>query len=112
MATAYLQGGPCAGRTVTITPDEADSQTILCGGHTYHHTPGDNRKNGDLIFADQGVTSGGGSGSQTVNAPRALKGWKAVRKAWNRKLPATINYATHGNDAALRSLHKARKVRL
>lgn len=112
MATAYLQGGPCAGRTQTITAGEADSQTILCGGHTYHHTPGQNRPNGDLIFADTGAATGGAGTSQTLKAPAALKGWKAVRKAWNKKLPATIQYATHGNNAALRSLHRARKVRL
>jgi hypothetical protein len=110
--TAYLEGGPCAGKTRKITAAESDSGTIICQGETYSNADGAHRPNGDIIFKYAPALAGGSGGTQTLKAPQALKGWKSIRKAWNQTLPTALQYSTRGNKAALRSLRRARKVRL
>jgi len=50
--------------------------------------------------------------SGTLDAPQAMKGWQSIRKAVNRGMPAALGNAEHVTAASLRTLHRARKVRL
>lgn len=50
--------------------------------------------------------------SPTLSAPHALGGWKALRKSINRGMPDALNYSQRLNKQSLRSLARARKVRL
>jgi hypothetical protein len=110
--TAYLTGGPCAGKTQKISAAESDSGTIICKGGLYQNAD-TVRGNGDIVFKYAGAASTGGGGtSQTIKAPQALRGWKALRKSLNKGYPTTLAFMQHGNQDALRSLHQTRKVRL
>lgn len=109
----YLSGGPCDGRTVPATQIQGSLVAYIACGGGYYVLNGDKRRpNGDLIFGYAGKTKPGPPQTGTLKAPQALKGWKALRKGYNRELPAAISYMERGNSAALRALARARKVRL
>jgi hypothetical protein len=110
--TAYLKGGPCAGKTRKLTAAESDSGSLTCGGGLYENA-GTLRPNGDIVFGYAGsASSGGGGTSQTIKAPQALRGWKALRKTLNKGYPQALAFMQRGTQDALRSLHQTRKVRL
>lgn len=48
----------------------------------------------------------------TLSAPHALGGWKSLRKSVNKGMPDAITYAKRQNTAALRSLSRARRVKV
>ncbi len=112
-STAYLEGGPCNGKTRTITPAEADAGQIYCKGALYqnpekglHHGP-------SIVFKYAGAAPSSGTGTgPNINAPQALGGWKALRKSVNKGMPGALDYSQHVTARTLRTLSRARKVRL
>jgi hypothetical protein len=109
----YLQGGPCNGRTVSADRIVGGLVAyIKCDGGYYVVDPGKHRPNGNLIFKYSGTSAPKPPSGPNPNAPQALKGWKAIRKAVNRGMPSALTYSQRHTSAALRTLHRARKVRL
>jgi hypothetical protein len=112
----YLKGGPCDGKTVSANQIVGGLVAyIACGGGYYELDSGQTRPNGDPIFAYSGKTKPqppSGGGPQNINAPKALHGWKSLRKSVNKSWPKALNYMEHGNNAALRSLGRSPKVKL
>lgn len=108
MADAYLVGGPCDGTTHTITAAEADQGEIVCKGGLYKNPYTGQHHNGDLVFkyAGKANTTGG-----AIKAAKAHHGWADVRKSVNHHMPAALRKSQHNTQAALRSLHRGRKVR-
>lgn len=112
-AQIYLTGGPCNGRTVSSDRIEGDLVAYIpCGGGYYVVDGTKRRPNGDLIFRYWGTTKPGPPAGPGLNAVQALSGWKALRKSINRGMPDAIRYSQRGTRAALRSLTRARKVKL
>jgi hypothetical protein len=109
--TAYLQGGPCDGRTRKLSVAESDSGSLICGGDLYLNDNGKRRPNGDIIFKDAGPAPSSGGGSDTT-APHAHKGWADLQRSVNHKLPAAMSSADKHARDALRSLAKASRVRI
>lgn len=113
VSSIYLQGGPCDGRTVSANRIVGGVVAyIACGGGFYVLDDGKHRPNGDVIFKYSGKTQPGPPPGPGLDATQALKGWKALRKSVNKGMPQALNYAQRGNHAALRSLSRARKVKL
>lgn len=109
----YLQGGPCDGKTVSGNQIVGGLVAyIKCGGGYYVVDDGVTRPNGDLVFKYSGKTQPGPPGGGSVKAPRAHKGWNALRHTFNAEMPKAIRSSQHSTAAALRTLQKARKVRL
>jgi hypothetical protein len=106
---AYLKGGPCDGKTVDLTPAEADSASIYCKGAWYRNPGTGKRHNGALIFyfAGKAPTPGG-----PIKAAKAHHGWADVRKSVNRHMPHALSASQRNTRAALRTLHRARRVRI
>jgi len=48
----------------------------------------------------------------TLNAPQALAGWQSLRRSINRGMPQTLDHAQRVNGQTLRTLSRARKVRV
>lgn len=111
MATgvAYLEGGPCAGTTHKLTPAEADEGQLVCKGGLYTNPEQGQLHNGDVVFEYAGDAPGTPA---SVNAPRAHKGWHELRRSMNTNWPHALRDSEKLTRAALRSLHRARKVRL
>lgn len=59
---------------------------------------------------DDGTTGGGGGGGG--KAARAHSGWNDLRRTVNHRLPTALRTSQQNTTAALRSLSRARKVRL
>jgi hypothetical protein len=108
--TAYLEGGPCAGTTHTITAAESDTGEIVCKGALYRNIYSTKRHNGDLIFKFAGKASTGGTGTGALPAPRAHKGWSDMQRSVNHHWPRAMSRSEHQLRAAWRSLGRARKV--
>jgi hypothetical protein len=114
MADAFLKGGPCDGKTVSLTAAEADTGEIVCGGHLYRNPETGARHNGAIIFNDTGTAPGpGGVGGVTggETATHAHKGWNDIQRSVNRNLPTAVSHMARLNRAALRALPRRRKVR-
>ena len=109
-APVYLRGGPCNGTKRKLTPAENQSKKLTCGGATYVNPETGAQHNGFYIWQYQQQQQQ--TGGQGFKATQALHGWKALRKAVNRKMPEALDYSQHVTAAALRTLHRARKVRL
>lgn len=94
----------------------------LRSGHPYqvpsqHDVIGDLITWGAVTFAyelqqNYGPPQGGGGGGGGPNAPRAHKGWRSMRQSFNHKMPASLHASQRSGRAALRTLQRARKVRL
>jgi hypothetical protein len=110
--TAYLQGGPCDGRTRKLTQAETKSGSLTCGGDLYLFDGGKLRPNGDTIFKDAGKAPPPGPIGTSLAAPRAHKGWADMRRSVNHGWPAALRASDHQIRAALRSLGRAHKVKL
>jgi hypothetical protein len=106
---AYLKGGPCDGKTVDLTPAESDSASIYCKGAWYRNPGTGKRHNGALIFEFAGKPPGPGG---PIKAPKAHGGWSDVRKSVNHRMPKSLRHSQRKTRAALRSLQRARRVRL
>ena len=115
MATAYLQGGPCAGRTVNLTVAEADAGELTCRGGLYRNPFTGAHRHGSIVFdyAGPAPPSSGGGGSVTAASvgPQAYTGWNAMRRSFNRELPAAVHAIARYQAAALRELRHGRRVR-
>lgn len=107
----YLEGGPCDGTNHILTVAEGDEGTVVCKGGYYHVTNPVRIHNGDAIYAYAGKVPKPPP-PPTLKAPHALGGWKALRKSVNRGMPDALHYSQGLNTAALRSLARARRVRL
>lgn len=60
-----------------------------------------------------GVTpSGSGLGGGNASSPKAHHGWQDLRRSLNHNMPGALRASQRNTAAALRSLSKARKVRL
>lgn len=55
---------------------------------------------------------GGGLGTVSTAAPKAHNGWADLRHSVNHNMPAALRASQRNTRAALRSLSRARKVRL
>ena len=106
---AYLEGGPCDGRSRKLTGAEVNSGTLTCNGENYNHT--NNLHNGEVIFKFAAKPSGGGGGGGTVKAARAHNGWADLQRTVNRKWPKAISNSERVTRAALRSLNRTHKVK-
>lgn len=113
MATgyAYLQGGKCDGKRHKITSGEKTYGSIECKGGLYLITTPPKLHKGDRIFKYIGKAINPGT-SGSISAPHALKGWQALRKSINRGMPDTLSHSQRLSRATLRTLHRARKVKL
>lgn len=107
--TVYLQGGPCNGATRKVPAGEVSSFPIICKGAEYLYDHGKKRPNGDFIFLYGGPTAGAGGG---ITASRAHHGWADVRHSLNHVMPGALRASETRTRAALRSLSRARKVKL
>jgi hypothetical protein len=106
---AYLQGGPCDGKIVELTAAETDSASVYCKGAWYRNPGTGKRRDGALIFVFAGKPPGPGG---PIKAPKAHGGWTDVRKSVNRHMPAGLRRSQRKTRAALRTLSRARRVRL
>ena len=66
---------------------------------------------GSIDFANL-YLAGQMSGSSAVRAPKAHGGWAALRVTFNHAMPKALHDSQRTTTAALRTLQKARKVRL
>ena len=112
MANVYLQGGPCNGKTVPLTPQDADQGQLVCGGDIYKNPYTGQRRRGLLVFKDAGPVPTSGGGGSSSHAPRAHSGWNDLRRTLNRDMPKALRTSEANTAAALRSLSRARRVRL
>lgn len=115
MATTqiYLQGGPCDGRTVSADQIVGGLVGyIKCGGGYYEDKGAGSRANGNPIWSYAGKSPPQPPGGGTVKAARAHGGWHDVRVSINKHMPAALRSSHRNTQAALRSLSRARKVRL
>jgi hypothetical protein len=112
-SNVYLLGGPCDGRTVSADQIVGGlTAYIKCGGGYYVLDDGVTRPNGDVVFKYSGTTQPRPPGPGAVKAPRAHKGWQAMRVSFNHKMPDGLHASQRSTDAALRMLQRVRKVRL
>lgn len=102
-----LVGGPCDQQVKKLSPDAFALGETSCGGETYIYD-GITRPTGSLPH----FVYRPGSPSPDVKAPKAHKGWQSMRTTFNSKMPAALHSSHRTTAAALRSLAKARKVRL
>lgn len=109
--TAYLEGGPCDGKTVKMTDAEYEFGFIACKGIEYQIVEPEKKHDGAVIFKSTGESTGQPP-PQTLNSPHALSGWKAIQKSINKELPTTLHLARKVNAATLRTINRARKVKL
>ena len=108
MANVYLKGGPCNGKTRTLTPAEADTGELVCKSSLYKNPETGAHHNGAIVFDYAGVAPGQGA---TVKAAHAHSGWRDVRHSVNHNMPGALRRSEKHMAAALRSLSHARKVR-
>src|SRR5690348_452984 len=88
---AYLEGGPCKGETVKLTPAEADEGQLVCKGGLYQNPYTGAHHHGSIIFVYKGPAPGTGGGGVTGSvATHAHKGWSDLQHAVNRDLPTTL----------------------
>lgn len=102
-----LVGGPCDQKVKKLTADEFALGETSCSGETYIYD-GVTRPAGSLPH----FVYRPGSPQPNVAAPKAHKGWKAMRTSFNTKMPAALHSSHRTTAAALRTLQKARKVKL
>ena len=111
MASVYLEGGPCNGKIVPLTPAEADTGELVCGGDLYKN-PYTGQKHGRyLVFIDAGKAPSSGGGGGTVRAPHALNAWADLRRTINEGLPTMLRTTSRLNHATSRALARKRRVR-
>jgi hypothetical protein len=106
---AYLSGGPCDGQTVDLSPAEADSASIYCKGAWYRNPGTGKRRNGALIFNFAGKVP---TAAGPLKAAKAHHGWSDVRKSVNQHMPHALSASQRNARAALRTLNRARRVRV
>lgn len=111
MATGdvYFKGGPCDGTTRQLTLAEADAMQATCKGGLYTNPGTGARHNGAIIFDYAGKAPQPSTG---IKAPQAHSGWASIQKSVNKRMPNSLRSADRSLEAALRSLNRARKVRL
>ena len=108
--TQYLlKGGPCDGKTGDITSDVATSGQLICGNHVYKVTSPVQVENGREVFKDHGPVP---APPPPPKSAKAHGGWHDVRVSINQHMPKALRTSHHNTQAALRSLSRARKVRL
>ena len=106
----YLQGGPCDGKTTDANAIVGGlTAYIPCGGG-YYIDSGNTRPDGTPIWKYYGKSAPQPPGGAT--SARAHGGWHDVRVSVNKHMPAALRSSHHNTQAALRSLSRARKVRL
>ena len=113
MATrhAYLEGGPCDGETRKITPAIGDTGVIICKNHKYQTAYPSRHHGGSIVFIDLGAVPVTPPPSIGKNA-KLHKGFADLQHSVNRNLPKSLKAAERSVSAGLRSIARARKVRL
>ena len=94
-----------------MTLDELAAGEIDCKGGIYKPAKPPKLHNSDPVFTYRGLVNPPPP-SQNLKAPHALGGWKQLRKSINHGMPDTLAHSQHVNAATLRTLHRARKVRI
>lgn len=103
----YLQGGPCDGETRTLKPSPTPVNQIVCKDGLYVYVYPPKYHNGDVIFTYQGVAPKQGS-----NTAHLHSGWSALRTSLNHNMPSALRDSRRMTGEALRTIARARKVRL
>lgn len=107
--TGYiLKGGPCDGNKGELTPEIEQSGQLTCQNHVYKITSPVQNDGGREVFRDAGAVPKQQTG---VKAAAAHSGWGDIRKSVNHRMPDALRKSQHNTQAALRSLHRGRKVR-
>lgn len=108
----YLNGGPCDGTNKNLTQKQFNSHKTKCGGSTYTYDPTLTANFELPVFSTSADTGKAAGGASSLKAPQALKGWQALRKSVNKSMPSALRSSRKASTSALRSLSRARKVRL
>lgn len=108
-----LEGGPCKGKlsqNFTVTP--LVGYTIFCGGHDYEFQRrgdiGPTPRPNDGVFVDTGPSLDTELGPVNLGA-RAPRGYHALQRAVNRRVPGATRIAQHCRLAARRHLRHRRR---
>jgi hypothetical protein len=112
VSKVYLQGGPCDGKSVSA--DEIVGGAvgyIACGGGYYTVDTAGRRHNGEVVFDYAGKKKPGPPDGSGVKAARAHGGWADMQRSVNHHLPKSLRNSELLTRAALRSLHRAHRVK-
>lgn len=105
-----LDGGPSDGETIGYNVPPPLPAKIDYSGSVYdnaHKTAQDSAGDTVHVFSYNAVASGEG-----LSSPRTHHGWHDVRRSLNHNWPAALNDSERQIRAALRSLGRARNVKL
>jgi hypothetical protein len=101
-----LINGPCGGQVKTITQAEWDNGETTCKGAVYVY-------DGVIRPAPQlpHFTYRPGAPPPVTDAnTQALKGWRDLRRSFNKHMPRALNESERLRHSALRALQRGRKV--
>lgn len=108
-----LKGGKCDGTEKTLTQKQFDTHATTCKGQTYKLDRIDYPGEELPVFQWAGIPQGGGpTAADTVASPHTHKGWHDLRRSLNTNWQDALKSSESNQRAALRSLSRARKVRL
>ncbi len=107
----YLEGGPCARKLHTLKPGETDSGATQCKGGIYLVSKPARHRRGHLVFVFSKEQTDA-SKPPKLKAAQLHKGYADIQHSVNRNLPHALRRSHHSLAAGLRSVHRARKVRL
>ncbi len=107
----YLEGGPCAKKLHTLKPGETDSGATQCKGGVYLVSNPARHRRGHLVFVfSQKQTDA--DNPPKLSAAKLHKGYADVQHSVNHNMPAALKRSHRSLSAGLRSVHRARKVKL
>lgn len=104
-----LKGGPCDGKTGLLTPEIETTGQLTCQNHIYKITYPVQNDGGREVFKDAGAVP---KPKPKTQPTQSLQGWKAIRKSVNVTMRHSLQSSRRSSSSALRSLSRARKVRL
>lgn len=106
---AYLKGGPCDGTLRSLTQAEIDSGKLVCKGWQYDYSIVAGLTKGDETWVAIGPVALLNPGAK---AAHLHSGWKDLRHSFNHDMPVSLANAHRSLAAGLRTVKRARKVRL
>ena len=109
--TAYLEGGPCDGKTQVVAVTGKAPLFVTCSDGFYNITKPHRYHNGDLVYTYAGIAPVPPPAG-SVKAARLHKGYADLQHSVNVNMPTALTSAHRNLAAGLRSVHRARKVRI
>lgn len=109
----YLKGGPCDGKTVSA--DEIVGGLVAyikCGGGYYIVDDGATHAGADGVFKYAGKRQPGPPAGSDRIPPHLHHGWNQLRRSFNVHMVRDLDEATRITRKSLRSLSRARRVRI